>query len=247
MMRFVLPDPLTDHAAITVTSMEARFERADSAMTTAIAKIAELGDSLLADGDAVLIHDFAETRQAIVALAAKRGKRLTVIAPACRTRRAHGIRVAQAAQAIGHKAVVITDAGVGWMVARGGIKAAFLGADAFLPDGTLLATPGSLAIAAVGSMSGLSVYCPTDLWKLAPEIDPSIAALNEAADPDGVPEAEDWAREGLSYLNPLVDIVPGHLLTGLITEAGMIRPAEAGRHAIDLYRTGPEVQRFAAL
>jgi translation initiation factor 2B subunit (eIF-2B alpha/beta/delta family) len=240
MMRFVLADGASPAAPVSAASMAARYAQADTAMSSAIERIAELGDSLLADGDTVLIHDFAETRQAIIARAAKQGKRLTVIAPACRTRRADGIRVAKQARAVGHEAVVVTDAGVGWVVARGGIKLALLGADAFLPDGTLLATPGSLAIAAIGSRSDLPVYCPTDLWKLAPEIDPRISALNEAADPDGVPEAGDWMAAGLRYFNPLVDIVPGRLLIGLITEAGIIRPSEAGRNAARLYAAGPE-------
>lgn len=240
MMRFVLADGVAPGSPVSAPSMAARYAQADKAMTAAIGRIAELGDSLLADGDTVLIHDFAETRQAIIARAAKRGKRLTVIAPACRTRRADGIRVAREARAVGHEAVVVTDAGVGWVVARGGIKLALLGADSFLPDGTLLATPGSLAIAAIGSRSGLPVYCPTDLWKLAAVVDPRIPGLNEGTDPDGVPEANDWVAAGLRYFNPLVDIVPGELLTGLITEAGIIRPADAGRQATRLYASGPE-------
>jgi translation initiation factor 2B subunit (eIF-2B alpha/beta/delta family) len=246
LMRFVLADGVADDAKDAAQTIARRFQEADTTMTTAIKKIAEIGDSLLADGDTVLIHDFAETRQAIVALAARNGKHLTVIAPACRTRRAHGIRVAREARAVGHDALVVTDAGLGWVVARGGIKAAFLGADAFLPDGTLLATPGSLAIATIGSRYGLSVYCPTDLWKLAPALDPRLEALNEAPDPDGVPEANEWVAEGLRYLNPLVDVVPGDFLTGLVTEAGIIKPRDAGREAARLYGSGPEVPALSA-
>jgi len=206
----------------------------------------ELGDGLLSDGDTVLIHDFAETRQAIVSLAAKRGKKLTVIAPACRTRRAHGIRVAEAARAAGHRAIVVTDAGLGWVIARGGIKLAFLGADSFLSDGTLLATPGSLAIAVIGSRYGMAVYCPTDLWKLSSGVSPALTALNEAPDPDGVPESAEWVAAGLRYFNPLVDIVPGELLSGLVTEAGVIAAADAGLEASRLYPAGPEVPALTA-
>jgi len=246
LMRFVLADGVPDDPATAAATLARRFQHADTTMTAAIHRIAELGDGLLADGDTVLIHDFAETRQAIVSLAAKRGKHLTVIAAACRTRRAHGIRVAREARAVGHRGVMVTDAGLGWVVARGGIRVAFLGADAFLPDGTLLATPGSLAIATIGSRYGLPIFCPTDLWKFAPEMDPRLNALNEAPDPDGVPEASEWLAEGLTYLNPLVDVVPGDLLSGLVTEAGIIKPGDAGRQAARLYGSGPGVPALTA-
>jgi translation initiation factor 2B subunit (eIF-2B alpha/beta/delta family) len=235
MMAYVVAEGVPEDPGAAASMLRARFERADTMMAAAIDRIAELGESLLEDGDTVLVHDYAETRQAIVALAARAHKRLTVIAPACRTRRAHGVRVAQAAKSVGHHAVVVTDAGLAWVIARGGIKAAFLGADCFLADGTLLATPGSLTIATVGSRVGLPVYCPTDLWKLAPSIDPALLALNEIEDPDGVPEALDWSAAGYTYLNPLVDFVPGQLLTGLVTEAGIIPPSDAGSAAHRLY------------
>jgi translation initiation factor 2B subunit (eIF-2B alpha/beta/delta family) len=245
-MRYVLADGVSDDPAVAAARLAARFQEADSKMTSAIHKIAEVGDSLLADGDTVLIHDYAETRQAIVALAAKRGKHLTVIAPACRTRRADGVQVARGAREVGHKAVVITDAGLGWVIARGGIKLAFLGADSFLADGMLLATPGSLAIATIGARYGLPVFCPTDLWKLAPAVDPRLVALNEMEDADGVPEATEWVGEGFSFLNPLVDFVPGELLTGLVTEAGVISPRDAGRQAAKLYGSNSEVAALTA-
>jgi translation initiation factor 2B subunit (eIF-2B alpha/beta/delta family) len=73
-----------------------------------------------------------------------------------------------------------------------------------------------------------------------PEVSPELQALNEVEDPDGVPEALDWHAAGYGYRNPLVDEVPGDVLTGLITEAGIIGPAEAGRIGRERYGLGSE-------
>jgi len=83
------------------------------------------------------------------------------------------------------------------------------------------------------------VFAVTDLWKLMPAVSAELLALNEIEDPDGVPEALDWKAAGYGFRNPLVDIVPGHALTGLITEAGVISPADAGRIANERYGLGP--------
>ena len=49
----------------------------------------------------------------------------------------------------------------------------------------------------------------------------------------------DWQAAGYGYRNPLVDVVPGDVLTGLITEAGVIRPADAGGEAARRHGIGP--------
>jgi translation initiation factor 2B subunit (eIF-2B alpha/beta/delta family) len=119
-----------------------------------------------------------------------------------------------------------------------GLRAAFIGADALLPDGTVLTTPGALTIALVGRMRGVPVYAVTDLWKIMSEVSADLEALNAEEDPDGVPEALDWKTAGYDYRNPLVDIVPGTTLTGLVTEAGVIEPAAAGRESNARYGLG---------
>src|SRR5205823_5457835 len=147
---------------------------------------AQLGADLLKDGDAVLVNDFGpSSMHAVVARAARDGKRLHVFATACHTRRAHGIRAAQEAKKLGHDATVVTDAGVGWVISRGSIRAAFIGADSFLPDGSVLTTNGALAIACVGAQYQMPVYSIYDLWKLLPAWTPALTELNNLADPDG--------------------------------------------------------------
>jgi translation initiation factor 2B subunit (eIF-2B alpha/beta/delta family) len=236
MIEAVLAGDLEGPTENVAARVRAAYERATRTMDDASQVIARAGAALLADGDRILVHDFADrSTQAVVRQAAADGKRLTVVATACRSRRADGIRVARESREVGHEAMVVTDAGVAWAVGSMGIRLALIGADAILPDGSTLTTPGALAIALSGRQSSVPVYAVTDLWKIMGEVSPALQELNELEDPDGVPETLEWKAAGYGFRNPLVDIVPGELLSGLITEAGVIEPGRAGAVARERY------------
>lgn len=239
MVRFMLAEASAGPSDVVAARLLSRLEEAKSADTTGSAAIAAAGAELLHDGDRVLVHDFADrSTQAVVTRAAEQGKTLHVIATACRSRRADGLRVATEAAKVGHRATVVTDAGVGWVMGHYGVKAALVGADAVLGDGTLMTTPGALVVAMVGNANGVPVYAVTDLWKLLDAIGPDIQSVNEDPDPDGVPEALNWAEQGFGFLNPLVDVVPGKYLTGYVTEFGRLEPAAVGEVARAKYGFG---------
>ncbi len=239
MITFTLSADCSGPSDAVAERLLSRLEEAKLAVTTGSAAMAAAGSALLHDGDRVLVHDFADrSTQAVITAAAEHGKRLHVIATACRSRRADGLRVAREAASVGHRATVVTDAGVAWVMGHYDLKAAFVGADAVMGDGTLLTTPGALVVAMVGSVSGVPVHAVTDLWKLLDAIGEEIQQVNEEPDPDGVPEAMSWAEEGYGFLNPLVDIVPGTYLTSYITEFGELAPAAVGEMARSKYGLG---------
>jgi translation initiation factor 2B subunit (eIF-2B alpha/beta/delta family) len=241
MIDAVLAGGLDGPRSEVVDRMTSAFDRASATMAQASETMARAGGDLLRDGDAILVHDFADrSTQAVVRQAAADGKHLTVVATACRSRRTDGIRVARESLAVGHQAIVVTDAGIGWAVSSMPLRLCLIGADGVLPDGSVLTSPGALTIALVGQRVGVQVYAVTDLWKLMPNVSAELRALNEIEDPDGVPEALDWQAAGYGYRNPLVDLVPGDALTGLITEAGIIAPADAGRIGRERYGLGSD-------
>jgi translation initiation factor 2B subunit (eIF-2B alpha/beta/delta family) len=249
-LRYVVGPGVPDDPVDAARQLGERAAEAEAITQRAIDRCAQLGSELLTDGDGMIVTDFSpSSSHAIMVRAAQDGKRLTVVVPACYTRRSNGYRAALEARAMGHRPIVVTDAGTGWALTRGGIRAAFMGADAFLPDGSLLTTNGALAVASVASHLGIEVYGVYDLWKYLPAWTDELTALNDLEDPDGVPDAERWSADGFPYLNPLVDLVPGRLLTGSITDAGIIAPAEVGATALRLYGdliappSGPEAGR----
>ncbi|MEA2610189.1 MAG: ribose 1,5-bisphosphate isomerase, partial [Chloroflexota bacterium] len=229
MIEAVLGGGLDGDPSTVAARMRERYESITATMAAASETMAVAGSALLRDGDTILVHDFADrSTQAVVRQAATDGKHLTVVATACRSRRTDGIRVARESVAVGHEAIVVTDAGVGWAVSTMDLRLCLIGADAILPDGTVLTSPGALTIALAGQWRGIPVFAVTDLWKIMVSVSPELVALNEVEDPDGVPEALEWAAAGYGYRNPLIDVVPGETLRGLITEAGVIAPSIAG-------------------
>jgi methylthioribose-1-phosphate isomerase len=238
MISFTLAD-CTGRSDVVAERLLSRLEDAKRAVASASTAMSTAGTALLHDGDRVLVHDFADrSTQAVITAAGEQGKVLHVIATACRSRRADGIRVAKEAAAVGHRATVVTDAGVGWVMGHYGLTAAFVGADAVMSDGTLLTTPGALTVAMAGNAGGVPVHAVTDLWKLLDAIGPEIQETNEEADPDGVPEALSWAEQGFGFLNPLVDIVPGRYLASYLTEFGQLEPSRVGEVARAKYGLG---------
>jgi translation initiation factor 2B subunit (eIF-2B alpha/beta/delta family) len=239
MITFMLSGDISGPSDVVAECLLSRLEEARRSVTTGSAAMAATGSALLHDGDRILVHDFADrSTQAVVTAAAEQGKRLDVIATACRSRRADGVRVAREAARVGHRATVVTDAGVGWVMGHYGVKAAFVGADAVMSDGTVLTTPGVLVISMVGKASGVPVHVVTDLWKLLDALGPEMQVVNEEPDFDGVPEAQSWAEAGFGVLNPLVDIVPGSYLTSYVTEFGQLEPAAVGEVARSNYGFG---------
>jgi translation initiation factor 2B subunit (eIF-2B alpha/beta/delta family) len=240
MVRAMLSLDLSGPSEDVAARLSSRLEEAKESVTMASEAMSSTGAALLHDGDRILVHDFADrSTQAVVTAAANQGKRLDVIATACRSRRADGIRVAKEALAVGHRATVVTDAGVAWVMGHSGIQRAFIGADAVMSDGSSLTTPGALVIGMVGQTSGVPVHVVTDLWKLLESLGPELQAINEEPDPDGVPETQEWAQQGYGFLNPLVDIVPARYLTSFITEFGELEPAAVGEVARAKYGLGP--------
>jgi methylthioribose-1-phosphate isomerase len=239
MITFMLAGDHSGPSDAVAACLLSRLEEARRSVTAGSAAMAASGSALLHDGDRILVHDFADrSTQAVVTAAAEQGKRLEVIATACRSRRADGVRVAKEAARVGHRATVVTDAGVGWVMGHYGVQAAFVGADAVMSDGTVLTTPGVLVISMVGKASGVPVHVVTDLWKLLDALGPEIQEVNEEPDSDGVPEAQTWAEAGFGFLNPLVDIVPGSYLTSYVTEFGQLDPAAVGEVARAKYGFG---------
>lgn len=239
MTRYMLSGDLSGPSEDVAALLLSRLEEGRRSVATASEAMSAAGTALLHDGDRVLVHDFADrSTQAVITAAAKQGKRLDVIATACRSRRADGIRVAKESLAVGHRATVVTDAGVAWVMGHYGVQAAFIGADAVMGDGTVLTTPGALVIGMVGATSGVPVHAVTDLWKLLDALRPELQEINEQPDADGVPEALTWAEQGYGFLNPLVDIVPGHYLTSFITEFGQLDPSAVGEVARSKYGFG---------
>jgi ribose 1,5-bisphosphate isomerase len=98
------------------------------------------------------------------------------------------------------------------------IKQVIIGADLITPNGSVVNKIGSYGIALAAHANKVPVYVATTLLKYSLAKHPLIEQRAGA---------EIWSREpqGLRIFNPAFDIVPGRLITGILCEFGILKPA----------------------
>ena len=102
------------------------------------------------------------------------------------------------------------------------IDAVFIGCDQFTRDGYMLNKIGSWGIAMSAHYADKHVYVVTPLLKMDPHISASEIEIEVREDD------ELWsdAPEGLDMFNPAFEIVDNSLITGFVTEEGILEPKE---------------------
>ena len=198
-------------------------------------KIGEFGSSLIKDNDTVLTHcntgTFATvsygTALAPIRTAFKQGKNVHVIATETRPR-LQGAKLTTF-ELLSDKIPVtlIVDGAVGYVMKRGMVQETIVGADRITPEvvankvGTYL-----IALAAHANQVPFYVAAPSSTFDLngkdAVEIEERDAhevthIAGKRIPPRGVP-----------VFNPAFDITPVELVTGFITENGVLRPEDLG-------------------
>ncbi|MBL7141806.1 S-methyl-5-thioribose-1-phosphate isomerase [Patescibacteria group bacterium] len=103
-----------------------------------------------------------------------------------------------------------------------------LGADAVLPDGSVINKIGSFTIGSVGDQEKVPLYIATTLLKFYPK--PWIKIERRS------PE-ELWAKapKDLKIINFAFDIIPAKYIKGIICEAGIIKPKDIKKLAKKIY------------
>ncbi len=128
-----------------------------------------------------------------------------------------GRQTARALKSMGHRPILVSDAAIGFFVES--IDAAFIGADAILSDCTVVNKVGSFALAAACSVAGKGFHAITSVLKYDPE-KKAIGFLNKEESPHEIfPNPEFEVR------NIYFDKVTPRLVTSVVTEAGIMKPA----------------------
>ncbi|RLG47542.1 MAG: hypothetical protein DRO06_02685 [Thermoproteota archaeon] len=121
-----------------------------------------------------------------------------------------GVEMALLLSEAGVPVRVVPDSCVAWIVAELGTPG-LIGADAVLPDGSVLNKVGSLPLALALSRAGLPLLVAADLSKLV-----------SAEPPTPVVELEIHPSLPPSSVPPM-EVVPGDLIDYLVTERGVLR------------------------
>lgn len=107
-----------------------------------------------------------------------------------------------------------TDAAVAHVLATEDVDAVVVGADAILPDGRVVNKTGTRAAALAADREGVPVYAVAASDKVRTDDEVHLEAGDPAAVYDG--EAD------VTVLNPTFDVTPADLVSGVITERGVL-------------------------
>jgi methylthioribose-1-phosphate isomerase len=201
--------------------------------------IAAHGLELIKAGSGVLTHCNAGalattglgTATAPLYLAHRRGVAFRVYADETRPLLQGARLTAWELQSAGIDVTLLTDNMAASIMARGLIDLVIVGTDRVTANGDVVNKIGTLGVAIIAQYFGIPFYvaCPSSTIDLAT---PTGAQVHiEERGPDEVAGfgATRTAPAGLNVANPAFDVTPHALVTGLITERGIVRaPFETG-------------------
>jgi len=196
------------------------------------------GAELLNDGARVLTHCNAGalatagwgTALGVIRSAVEAGKRISVIADETRPF-LQGARLT-AWEMVQEKIPVtlITDNMAGYMMAQGEVDAVVVGTDRVAANGDVANKIGTYMVAVLARRHNIPFYvaCPLSTIDMNIAGGADIPIEERSAEEVKGFRNTHWAAEGVKIRNPSFDITPAELVTGLITERGVVlQPDEA--------------------
>jgi methylthioribose-1-phosphate isomerase len=195
------------------------------------------GAALVADGARIMTHCNAGalatsgygTALGVVRSARDQGKRISVIANETRPV-LQGARLT--AWEMVHEEIpvtLITDSMAGHLMQHGQVDLIVVGADRIAANGDVANKIGTYTLAVLAARHGLPFYVAAPLSTIDRDV-PDGASIpieeRDAAEVTGF-RSERWAPRGVAVANPAFDVTPAALVTGLITERGVVAPLDA--------------------
>src|SRR5437870_3483639 len=196
-------------------------------------QIGRYGSPLLEDGDTVLTHCNAGalatvgygTSLAVVRAAVEQGKRISVIATETRPL-LQGSRLT--AFELAHDKIpvkVIVDSAAAQMMSRGVVDKIVVGADRILKTGHVTNKIGTLPIALSAKFYGVPFYVAAPVSTIDMATDPSMVVIEERNQREVLYVAgRRVAPRNVEALNPAFDVTPPELVTGIVTDRGIVGP-----------------------
>jgi methylthioribose-1-phosphate isomerase len=192
------------------------------------------GQKLLSDGVRILTHCNAGalatagygTALGMMRAAVEAGKRISVFSGETRPFLQGARLTAWELMKDGIPVTLITDNMAGYLMSKGEIDCAVVGADRIAANGDVANKIGTYSVAVLAKEHGLPFYvvAPTSTFDLTlssgEEIPIEERNTNEVTHVQGVR----LAPEGIRIRNPAFDVTPNHLVSAIVCENGVARP-----------------------
>ncbi len=197
----------------------------------AIAQIAQFGSELIADGDRIMTHSYSSTVAAVLKAAFTTHRNIEVITTRSGPGRT-GERIARELGLYGIPVTFIDDAAMGLYIST--VNKVVVGADRVCADGKVINGIGTYQLALASEKAGIPFYVLCETLKFDPRLRGDAVDLEEK-EPSEVIELDRLPPQ-VRVKNPYFDITPLELVTGIVTENGLLAPEEVTgymkRHSI---------------
>ena len=190
----------------------------------------ELGAALIPEKARVMTHCNAGALAtagygtALGVIRSSKGKNISVIANETRPYLQGARLTAYEMVQEGIPVTLITDSMAGHLMSRGEVDVVVVGADRIAANGDVANKIGTYALAVLAKRHGIPFYVAAPLSTFDASIsDGSQIPIEErgAEEVTGYRDAR-WAPQGVSVRNPAFDVTPAELVTGIITEKGVV-------------------------
>ncbi|MFC1904422.1 translation initiation factor eIF-2B [Chloroflexota bacterium] len=187
----------------------------------AVAQIAKYSAELIADGDSIMTHSYSSTVVAGLRRAFTEHRNIEVVATRSGAGRT-GERIARELGLLGIPVTFIDDTAVGLCIPT--INKVMVGADRICTDGKLVNGVGTYPVALAAREADVPLYvlCETlkfDSRLTGAEVDLEEKEASEVVEPGRLPPV-------VKVKHPYFDITPLGLVTGVVTEDGLLTPEE---------------------
>lgn len=190
----------------------------------------KLGAELIPDNARVMTHCNAGALAtagygtALGVIRSAKGKNISVIANETRPYLQGARLTAYELVQEGIPCTLITDSMAGHLMSKGEVDVVVVGADRIAANGDVANKIGTYALAVLANRHGIPFYVAAPLSTFDPNIPDGSHIPIEERPADEVTGYRDrrWAPEGVSVRNPAFDVTPAELITGIITERGVV-------------------------
>jgi len=185
----------------------------------AIAEITSCGLGLITEGDRIMTHSYSSTVMAVLEETAAEGRHIEVIA----TRSGAGGTGQRIAQELGRKGMKVTfidDTAAGLYVSSA--NKVMVGADRVCADGGVVNGVGTYPLALAAQEAEVPFYVLCETLKFDHRMRSDEVDLEEKEPAEVIGRAK--LPPQVEVKNPYFDITPLELVTGVVTENGLLAP-----------------------
>jgi methylthioribose-1-phosphate isomerase len=226
----------TQAAAQALLDLARQIHRDDVEINRAIGRH---GAPLIADGARVMTHCNAGalataghgTALGVIRSARDAGKRISVIANETRPYLQGARLTAWEMVQENISVTLVTDNMAGYLMQQGRVDVIVVGADRIAANGDTANKIGTYTVAVLAERHHIPFYVAAPLSTIDTAIADGSAIPIEERDPGEVTgfRGMRWAPEGVEVANPAFDVTPAALITGIITEKGVIDRPDTDR------------------